>query len=333
MRNATDIFRGLICLTAGAAAAFGVGIAFSGPAPAQTFPSKPVRIVVGFAPGGPSDIISRLVGTKMSEILGQQFVIENKAGAGGVIAIETVGRSDPDGYTILNTPLGNAVNETLSANLKFKVGDGMVAIAPLAETANVLVVHPSLGVKNVADLIQLAKSKPGEILYATAGRGSATHLASELFNMMAGTKLKPIHYKGGGDALKDLLSGEVKVMISSIAPVLGFVRNGQLIGLATTGPKRDATLPDLQTLSESGLSGYDVRLWQGFTGPAGIPRPVIEKLANTTAQALNAPEIKDVLTKQGFSPMTGTPEQFDAFYRSEVAKWRKVVETSGMNAQ
>jgi tripartite-type tricarboxylate transporter receptor subunit TctC len=323
----------LICLTAGAASAFGVGISFSGPASAQTFPSKPVRIVVGFAPGGPSDIISRLVGTKMSEILGQQFVIENKAGAGGVIAIETVGRSDPDGYTILNTPLGNAVNETLSANLKFKVGNGMVAIAPLAETANVLVVHPTLGVKNVADLIQLAKSKPGEILYATAGRGSATHLASELFNMMAGTKLKPIHYKGGGDALKDLLSGEVKVMISSIAPVLGFIRNGQLIGLATTGPKRDATLPDLQTLSESGLSGYDVRLWQGFTGPAGIPRPVIEKLANTTAQALNAPEIKDVLTKQGFSPMTGTPEQFDAFYRSEVAKWRKVVETSGMNAQ
>jgi tripartite-type tricarboxylate transporter receptor subunit TctC len=333
MRDATDIFRGLICLTAGAASAFGVGISFSGPASAQTFPSKPVRIVVGFAPGGPSDIISRLVGTKMSEILGHQFVIENKAGAGGVIAIETVGRSDPDGYTILNTPLGNAVNETLSANLKFKVGNGMVAIAPLAETANVLVVHPTLGVKNVADLIQLAKSKPGEILYATAGRGSATHLASELFNMMAGTKLKPIHYKGGGDALKDLLSGEVKVMISSIAPVLGFIRNGQLIGLATTGPKRDATLPDLQTLSESGLSGYDVRLWQGFTGPAGIPRPVIEKLANTTAQALNAPEIKDVLTKQGFSPMTGTPDQFDAFYRSEVAKWRKVVETSGMNAQ
>ena len=333
MLIATEFFRGFTCLIACVAAALGVAIAFSGPAPAQTFPSKPVRIVVGFAPGGPSDIISRLVGTKMNEILGQQFVIENKAGAGGVIAIDTVGRSDPDGYTILNTPLGNAVNETLSANLKFKVGDGMVAIAPLAETANVLVVHPSLGVKNVADLIQLAKSKPGEILYATAGRGSATHLASELFNMMAGTKLKPIHYKGGGDALKDLLSGEVKVMISSIAPVLGFVRNGQLIGLATTGPKRDATLPGLQTLSESGLSGYDVRLWQGFTGPAGIPRPVIEKLANTTAQALNAPEIKDALTKQGFSPMTGTPEQFDAFYRSEVAKWRKVVETSGMNAQ
>src|SRR5476649_252022 len=141
MRNATDIFRGLICLTAGAASSFGVGISFSGPASAQTFPSKPVRIVVGFAPGGPSDIISRLVGTKMSEILGHQFVIENKAGAGGVIAIETVGRSDPDGYTILNTPLGNAVNETLSANLKFKVGDGLVAIAPLAETANVLVVQ------------------------------------------------------------------------------------------------------------------------------------------------------------------------------------------------
>jgi tripartite-type tricarboxylate transporter receptor subunit TctC len=325
--NATGILRGCLPLVVAAMAACGAA------AQAQTYPVKPIRIVVGFAPGGPSDIISRLVGTKMGEILGQQLVIENKTGAGGTIATEAVGRADPDGYTILNAPLANAVNETLYPNLKHKVGDGLVAVAPLAETANVLVVHPSLGVKNVAELIALARQKPGAILYATAGRGSATHLASELFNMMAGTKLAPVHYRGGGDALKDLLSGEVKVMISSIAPVLSFVRNGQLVGLATTGPKRDDALPELATLSEAGLSGFDVRLWQGFTGPAGIPKPVIEKFAGAAAQALNAPDVKDALTQQGFAALTGTPDEFDAFYRGEVAKWRKVIEASQMSLQ
>ena len=333
MRNADQVLRGFHRFAAAAAVAASVTVACAIPAQAQTYPTKPVRIVVGFSPGGPSDIISRLVGAKMGEILGQQFVIENKPGAGGTIAIETVGRADPDGYTILNTPLANAVNETLTKTLRYKVGDGMMAVAPLAETANVLVVHPSLGVKSVAELIALAKPKPGDVLYATAGRGSATHMTSELFNMMAGTRLAPVHYKGGGDALKDLLSGEVKIMFSSIAPVLSFVRNGQLIGLATTGPKRDGALPNLPTLSEAGLTGFDMRLWQGFTAPAGVPRPVIEKLAGATAQALNAPDIKDALAKQGFAPLTGTPEQFDAFYRSEVAKWRKVIETSGMAVQ
>lgn len=333
MWNADQYLRRFHRLTTAAAVAGGVAVTCAIGAQAQTYPTKPVRIVVGFSPGGPSDIISRVVGAKMGEILGQRFVIENKVGGGGTIATESVGHSDPDGYTILNTPIANAVNETLTKTLRYKVGDGLMAVAPLAETANVLVVHPSLGVKNVAELIALAKSKPGDLLYATAGRGSATHLTSELFNMMAGTKLKPVHYKGGGDVLKDLLSGEVKIMFSSIAPVLGFVRNGQLIGLATTGPKRDSALPDLPTLSEAGLTGFDVRLWQGFTAPAGVPRPVIEKLASATEQALNAPDVKDALAKQGFAPLTGTPEQFDTFYRSEVAKWRKVIEASGMDSQ
>jgi tripartite-type tricarboxylate transporter receptor subunit TctC len=292
-----------------------------------------VKIVVGFSPGGPSDIISRLVGAKMGEILGQQFVIENKTGAGGTIAIDTVGRSDPDGYTILNTPLGNAVNETLTTSVRFKVGDGLVGVAPLAETSNVLVVHPSLGVNSVADLIALAKSKPGEVLYATAGRGSATHLASELFNLMAGTRMKPVHYKGGGDVLKDLLSGEMKLMISSIAPVLGYIQNGQLRGLATTGPKRDAALPDLPTLSEAGLAGYDVRLWQGFTAPAGTPREAIDRLSKAAAQALAVDDVKAALRKQGFAPLTGNAQDFEDFYKAEVGKWRHVIEASGMSAE
>jgi tripartite-type tricarboxylate transporter receptor subunit TctC len=302
-------------------------------ASAQSFPNKPVRIVVGFAAGGPSDIISRVVGAKMGEILGQQFVVENRPGAGGVLATEVVGRADPDGYTILNTPIANAVNETLAKNLRYKVGDGMVVVAPLAESANVLVVHPSLGVKNVAELIALAKSKPGGTFYASAGRGSATHLASELFNTMAGTKIIPVHYKGGGDALRDLLSGELKIMISSIAPVLEAIRSGHLLGVATTGLKRDPTLPDLPTVDESGLKGFEVTLWQGFTAPAGVPRPIIERLAQAAAQALQTPEIKEMLAKQGFVPMVGGPNEFDAFYRAEVSKWAKVIDASGMTSQ
>lgn len=302
-------------------------------ASAQSFPNKPLRIVVGFAAGGPSDIISRVVGAKMGEILGQQFVIENRPGAGGVVATEVVGRADPDGYTILNTPIANAVNETLAKNLRYKVGDGMVVVAPLAESANVLVVHPSLGVKNVAELIALVKSKPGGTFYASAGRGSATHLASELFNTMAGTKIIPVHYKGGGDALRDLLSGELKIMISSIAPVLEAVRSGHLLGIATTGLKRDPTLPDLPTVDEAGLKGFEVTLWQGFTAPAGVPRPIIERLAQAAAQALQTPEIKEMLARQGFVPMVGGPHEFDAFYRAEVSKWAKVIDASGMTSQ
>lgn len=234
---------------------------------------------------------------------------------------------------ILNTPLGNAVNETLTKTVRYKVGDGLVGVAPLAETANVLAVHPSLGVKSVAELVALAKAKPGEVLYATAGRGSATHLASELFNMMAGTKLMPVHYKGGGAVLKDLLAGEVKFMISSLAPVLPYLQAGQLMGLATTGPKRDAALPDLPTVAEAGLAGYDVRLWQGFTAPAGTPREAIERLSRAAAQALATPDVKQAFAKQGFLPLTGTAQEFEDFYKAEVAKWSKVIERSGMSAE
>jgi tripartite-type tricarboxylate transporter receptor subunit TctC len=297
------------------------------------YPTKPIRIMVGFAAGGPADIIARVVGGKLGELLGQQVVIENRTGAGGTIATEAVARSDPDGYTLLMTPLANAVNETLFKTMRAKVGEQLMAVAPLAETANVLVVHPSLEVKSVSDLIALAKSKPGDILYASAGRGTATHLTSELFNMMAGVKLSPVQYRGGGEAAKDLLSGQVKVMFSSIAPVLEHVKSGSLRGIATTGPKRDAALPDLPTVAESGLPGFDVRLWIGLLAPSGTPRPVIERLSGALSQALAMPEMKSALAAQGFDPLIGTPEQFDVFYRGEVEKWAKVIQAVGMTAE
>ena len=308
-----------------------VAVLAPGAALAQSYPNKPIRVVVGFAPGGPSDIIARTVGAKTGEIMGAQFIVENKTGAGGAIATQEVARSAPDGYTLMNTPLATVANEFLSKTIKYEYGKDITAVGPQAETANILVVHPSLGVKSVAELVKLAKEKPGELQYATAGRGSATHLTSELFNTTAGTKMNPVHYRGGGDTVKDLLSGQVKIMFSSIAPVQEFVRDGRLLGLATTGPKRDPAFPNLPTIAESGYPGFDVRLWIGLTAPAGVPKDIINKVADANRKALESPEIQKALAAQGFAPMLGSAEDFDRFYRSERSKWEKVIKETGMD--
>jgi tripartite-type tricarboxylate transporter receptor subunit TctC len=314
------------------AGALGVAAVASSAALSQSnYPSRPIRILVGFAPGGPSDIISRVVGAKMGEIMGAQFIVENKTGAGGAVATQEVARSAPDGYTLLNTPVATVANEFLSKTIKYEYGKDIIAVCPQAETANILVVSPSLGVKTVADLVNLAKEKPGVLQYATAGRGSATHLTSELFNLAAGIKTVAVHYRGGGDTVKDLLSGEVKMMFSSIAPVQDFVRDGRLVGIATTGPNRDPAFPDLPTIAESGYPGFDVRLWIGMTAPAGTPNDIIHKLADANKKALESPDIRKALAAQGFSPMIGSAEDFDAFYRAERVKWLKVVTATGMD--
>ena len=297
------------------------------------YPNRPIRILVGFAAGGPSDLIARIVGAKTGELLGQQTVVENKTGAGGMIAAEAVARAEPDGYTLSNTATSIAVNETLSKTIHIEFGKDLIAVAPQAETANILVVHPSLGVKTTAELIALAKSKPGELLYASAGRGSATHLAAESFNLLAGTRMMPVHYRGGSEATKDLLSGQVKIMFSSIAPVQEFVRQGKLIGLGVTGLKRESAFPETPTVAEAGLPGYDVRFWVGLTAPRGTPREIIKRIEAANNKALNLPEVKTALAGQGFSPWIGTAEDFDAFYRVERDKYAKVIKASGMDKE
>ena len=294
------------------------------------FPNKPIHFIVGFSAGGPSDIISRVIGAKMGDALGQQVVVENRTGAGGTIATDYVARSEQDGYTMLNTTTANPSNETLSKTLQARFGKDLVAVATLADTANILVVHPSLGVKNMAEFIALAK-KQKDLLYATAGVGSATHLTSELFNTMAGVKIGPVHYRGGGAALKDLLSGQVKIMFSSIAPVISFVQEGKLIGIATTGAKRDPAFPNLPTVAEAGLPGFETRLWIGITVRAGTPKPIIDKLAAAATKAAQDPEVKATLAKQGFQPLIMNPAQFDAYYRAERDKWGKVIKDTGMD--
>jgi tripartite-type tricarboxylate transporter receptor subunit TctC len=314
-----------------ASIAFAGFVFISSTAMAQSdFPNKSIHFVVGFAAGGPSDIISRVIGAKMGEVLGQQVVVENRTGAGGVVATDYVARSEPDGYTMLNTTTANPANETLSKTLQARFGSDLAAVATLAATANILVVHPSLGAKTLPDFIALAKTQPG-LLYATAGVGSATHLTSELFNTMAGVKTMPVHYRGGGDALKDLLSGEVKMMFSSIAPVIGAVRQGILIGIATTGAKRDPALPDLPTVAEAGVPGFETRLWIGITVRAGTPKPIIDKLAAAATKSAQDPTVVATLAKQGFEPLIMNPAQFDAYYLAERDKWGKVIKDTGMD--
>ncbi len=330
MRNKTRSYSRCAALFAGALVA---AVAASAASAQSGFPNRSLRVVVGFAAGGPSDIIARIVGAKTGEILGQQVVIENKTGAAGLIGADAVARSAPDGYTLYNTATSAAVNETLSKTMHVELGRDLTAVAPQAETANILVVHPSLGVKTLAEFVKLAKSKPGEILYATAGRGSATHLTSELFNLAAGIKTMPVHYKGGGETVKDLISGQMKVMFSSIAPVQQLVRDGKLIGIATTGPKRDPAFPELPTIAESGYPGFDVRLWIGLTAPTGTPKDVIKKLEEANGKALSSPEVQKALAAQGFAPIIGTAEQFDAFYRAERDKYAKVIKATGMDKE
>jgi tripartite-type tricarboxylate transporter receptor subunit TctC len=316
-------------LAAIAAALAGLAIA-PGVASAQAdFPNKPIHFVVGFAPGGPSDIISRVFGAKMGEELGQQVLVENRTGAGGVVATDYVARAEPDGYTILSTATANASNETLSKSLQARFGKDLVAVAALADTANILVVHPSLGVKTLPEFIALAKKQ--DLLYASAGVGSATHLTSELFNSRAGIKTAPVHYRGGGDAMKDLLSGRVKMMFSSIAPVIGAVQEGKLIGIATTGAKRDPAFPNLPTVAEAGLPGFETRLWIGITARAGTPKPIVDKLAAAASKAAKDPTVVQTLAKQGFAPLIMGPEQFDAYYRAERDMWGKVIKDTGMD--
>ena len=302
----------------------------SGAAAQDGYPARPVRVLVGFGAGGAADIVGRVLGNKLSASLGQSFVIENRTGGSGTVATEAVGRAEPDGYTLLVTPLANAVNETLAKGLKARGGEQLAAIAPVAQTNNVLVVHPSLPVRSLADFVAYARSRPDGLVAASSGVGTAPHLAIGLFNSMTGAKLTAVQYKGGGDSVRDLVTGEVKVMFATIAPIIEYIRNGSLRAIATTGPQRDAALPDLPTVIEAGLPDFDVRLWIGIMAPAGTPKPIATRLASEIEKALQDRELKAAFAAQGFDPMPGTPEMFDAFYRSEVAKWRRVIEATGI---
>jgi tripartite-type tricarboxylate transporter receptor subunit TctC len=297
---------------------------------AQDFPDKPIRFVVGFTPGGPSDILARALGQKLGERWSQQVVIENRPGAGGNVAAEAVAKAPPDGYTWL---LGNnsilATNQSLYRHLGYDPVKDFAPVSLVAVQPNILVVHPQVPAHSVAELIQLAKKTPGKLNYASSGSGAAAHLAGELFKTMAGVDLVHVPYKGAQPALTDVIAGEVQVMFATSASVIPFIKAGKLRALAVTSARRSASVPELPTVSEAGVPGFEAITWHGVVVPAATPRPLIERMNRELVRVLGMPDLRERLATLGAEVRAGTPGEFADYIASEIPKWAKVVRDSG----
>ena len=298
---------------------------------AQTdYPSHPVRIVVGFGPGSAADLTARVVGQRLSKTMGQQFFIENKPGGGSTVAAEQVVRAPKDGYTLFIGTVANVINAVMQPDLPFDFSRDLAPIVYTTSSPNILVVHPSTGVKDVKGLIALLRSKPGELFYGSSGVGTSPHLSGELFNMMAGTKMGHVPYSGSAQAVTDLLAGRTQMMFSPASTVLQYVQSGQLIALASSESTRASAAPDLPTVAEAGLPGFDTSVWFGVMGPPGLPRGVIEKLSLAINEALGNAEVTTPLHAAGLDIKGGTPDAFAGFIAGETKKWNDVVTVAGL---
>jgi tripartite-type tricarboxylate transporter receptor subunit TctC len=297
------------------------------------YPAKPVRWVVPFPPGGGSDALARIAAPKLAETLGQQIVIDNRPGAGANIGAELAAKAPPDGYTMLMGNVAHAINMSLYAKPGYDIVKDFAAINLLASTPNIVVVHPSLPVRSIRDLIALAKAHPGELDLASSGAGSSAHLAGELFNSLAGTRMNHVPYKGGGPAVAALVSGEVSVGFATMPSVINHVKSGRMRALAVTTAKRSPATPDLPTVSEAGLTGYEAGTWYGLLVPVATPKEIAARLHADSMKVLRAPDVTRRLDAAGFEPIGSTPEQFGAYIRSEVEKWTKVVRAAGVRVE
>ena len=311
-----------------AAAAAGA-MAISPAARAQDYPSRPVRIIMGFAPGASGDISARVLAQALGRLLGQQFIVENRTGAGSNIATNFVAHAANDGYTLLQGTIANTINPVITPNLPFEFPKDFAPISLFTTLPNIVVVNPSLGVHTIAELIKLAREKPGELSYGSAGVGGTSHFSGELFNLMAGVKLVHVPYTGSAQAATDLLGGRIQVMFSPASTVLQFIAEGRLVALASTGLRRASAAPDLVTVSEAGVSGYDTSGWFGLLAPAGTPLDIIERLADASNAAAKLPDVIATLKVQGFDIIGGSPEEFAAFIRDDLAKWTRVAAAAG----
>ena len=297
---------------------------------ALDYPTRPVSIVVAFTPGGPSDVIARIVGKRLQEMLGQPFIIENRPGAGGNIAAEQVANATGDGYTLL---MGNnsilATNAALYRKINYDPERDFIPITLIGTQANILVVNPSVPAKTMAELIALAKASPGRLNFASSGHGAAAHLAGELFRAEAKIDIVHVAYKGAAPALQDVIAGHVHMMFATAASVIEHIKQGKVRALAVTTPKRTALLPDLPTVDELGIKGFDATTWHGLVAPAGTSRDIIDKLHHTTAVALNDPAVRKTLTDLGVDIVANTPKEFEAYIKAEIPKWTAVVKASG----
>jgi tripartite-type tricarboxylate transporter receptor subunit TctC len=293
------------------------------------YPTRPVRIIVGFGAGAVADTPARLLAQKFSQALGQQFVVENKPGAGSNIAAEFVARAPADGYTIFMSTSANTINAT-SARLGYDVEKDFAPIALVCAVPNMLVAHPSLGVGNLQQLIALAKAKPEQLHFGSSGTGTTTHLAGELINVMAGVKLVHVPYPGSAQALSDVLTGRIPLLFAPASAVLQHVEKGDLKAIAITQLKRSSVAPNVPTMAESGLPGYDIGLWFGLLAPAGTPRDIVDKLAHLTEEAVASDDVAKALRAQGLDPLHSTPDAFASYIVSEVKKGAAVVEAAGL---
>ncbi|HTY69757.1 MAG TPA: tripartite tricarboxylate transporter substrate binding protein [Alphaproteobacteria bacterium] len=299
----------------------------------DAYPAKPVHVLVGFPAGSVADIVIRLLGQKASAELGQPFVVENRPGASSNIAAELVARAPKDGYTLLMATIANTINASLYHNLSFSFGSDLAPVMMVASVPTVLAVNPQLPAHNVAELIGLAKEKPGQLFFASSGNGTFTHLLGELFNMTADVKLAHVPYKGSPEVLADLIAGRVMVTFIPASAVLQHGKEGSVRLLATTGPRRTAAAPGLPTVAEAGLPGFEGSLWMGVLAPAGTPRAVVDRLAKALASALAAPDVKATLAGQGIDQVGLGPAEFAAYIRQDTDKWGKVVKAIGLKIE
>ena len=299
---------------------------------ADAYPTKPVRVIVGLAPGGGTDILARMLSQKLSENLRRSFVVENRTGAGGTLADALVARSAPDGYTVLAVASSFSITPAIFLKIPYDPIKDFVPVSLVVQAPILLLAHPSLPVKSVKELIALAKSRPGALDAASAGHGSSNHMALELFNSLTGLKIAHIPYKGAGPALIDLMAGQVHMLFANIVSSLGYVRNGKLRALAVTSARRSPAVPELPTVAES-VPGYETTTWHGWLAPAGTPAEVVTKLNVELARAVKSRDVAERLADDGGEPVGSTPEQFSQHLAGEIARWRKVVKEAGVRVE
>ena len=303
------------------------------PAAAQDYPSRAVKIIVPFGAGGPADIYARFIGQHLQESLKQSFVVEDRPGAGSIISTGEVAKAAPDGYTLLMMSNTHTTNETLRPNKPFQLMRDFVPVAPVNYSDLIMVVHPSVAAKDLKEFLALLKAKPGDLNYASSGPGTPYHMAGELFKAMSGTDIVHVPHKASGEARNAVIGGHVQMMIDAITTTAPTVEGGQVRALGTTGKARSKLLPNVPTISEAGVPGYEATIWLGIMAPAGTPKPIVDKLNAEINAVLNKPEVKEAWAKQGAEPLVMTPAEFDTYLRGDIDKWAKVIQTAGIKVQ
>lgn len=310
-----------------------IAVAASAGALAQAYPNKPIRVIVPFPPGGSTDFLARIVGQKLTSAWGQQIIIDNKPGAGGTLGAAEAARAAPDGYTLLMGAVHHEIATSVYAKLPYDFQKDFAPITVVAIVPNVLVVNPAIPANSVKELIAYAKANPGKLTYGSAGMGTAHHLIGEQFNMLAGVDILHVPYKGSSPAVADLVAGQVSIMYDTVASCLPHVKAGKLRTLAVATAKRSASLPDVPTIAEAALPGFEVTTWFGFLAPAKTPPEIVNRLNAEIVKILAMPDVKERLLASGSEPVSSSPEELDAFVRSEISRWAKVIKAAGVTAE